>query len=69
MICLAIWANWLIAILVILALLAIFIVSFILYRRTPVPKGCEGLEPDVSKCAGCGESACRFYQKKEESEK
>ena len=54
------------AICIIVTLLAIFIVSFILYIRTPVPKGCENLKADDEKCASCGHSECKFYQGGEE---
>ena len=49
-----------IAILVVLAIL--FFVSFLLYVKTPVPKGCENLGRDESKCGECSEVGCRFYQ-------
>ena len=51
-----------IAICVILALLAIFIVSFILYIRTPVPEGCENIKVSEEKCASCNHSECSFYK-------
>lgn len=54
------WAYLLIAIAVIVALLAVFIVSYVLYRRTPAPKGCENLGPDSEKCAHCSEYGCHF---------
>ncbi len=66
------WANWLIAIGILVALLVIFIVSFVLYRKTPVPKGCEDLERTEEKCAACSETGCRFnlyYGREEEKEK
>ena len=34
------------AIFVIVALLATFIISFVIYRRTPVPQGCEDIKID-----------------------
>ncbi len=54
------WANWLIAILIIVVLVAVFIVSFVLYKKTPPPKGCEDLERNEEKCAACDEKGCRF---------
>ncbi len=48
------------AILVIILLVAIFVVSYILYRRTPAPKGCENIHPNEQKCHGCKETSCHF---------
>ena len=41
------------AISILVALLAIFIVSFILYKRTPVPKGCENIKISEENCSSC----------------
>ena len=46
------------AISIILALLIIFVVSFILYKKTPVPKGCENLLINEENCAACENKAC-----------
>ena len=56
------------AISIIVVLLITFIVSFVLYKRTPVPKGCENLKMSEEKCSSCGHSECSFY-KGETSEK
>lgn len=50
------------AISILAALLVIFVVTFIIYRRTPAPKGCEDLKADDEKCATCSQSECHFYQ-------
>ena len=50
------------AISILVALLAIFIVSFVLYKRTPVPKGCEDLKISEEHCATCGHSECSYYK-------
>ena len=50
------------AIFVIVALLATFIISFVIYRRTPVPQGCEDIKIDEKNCAGCNHSECSFYK-------
>ena len=50
------------AISIVVALLIIFVVSFVLYRKTPVPKGCENLKMDEEKCSSCGHSECSFYK-------
>ena len=57
------------AISILVALLVIFVVSFVLYRKTPVPKGCENLTASDAKCASCEHSECRFYQKDKEEDK
>lgn len=51
-----------IAISILVALLAIFIVSFILYVRTPVPKGCENLKINDENCSSCNHKECKFYK-------
>ena len=56
------------AISILVVLLATFIISFVAYRKTPVPKRCENLKFNESICAGCTHTECSFYQKKEESE-
>ena len=60
------------AILIIAVLVVIFVVSFILYRKTPVPKGCEDLGPNEEKCASCKEEHCHlniYATHKEEKKK
>lgn len=54
------------AISILVALLAIFIVSFILYRRTPVPKGCENIKISDENCSACGNTECEYHHKREE---
>ena len=51
-----------IAISILVALLAIFIVSFILYVRTPVPKGCENIKINDENCSSCNHKECKFYK-------
>ena len=51
-----------IAISILVILLAIFVVSFILYKRTPVPKGCEYIKISEENCASCGHTECNHYQ-------
>ena len=53
------------AISILVALLATFIVSFVLYKRTPVPKGCEHLVANEEKCKGCSHSECSFHKEEE----
>lgn len=55
------WLRWMIAVLLLLVLIAIFVITFILYKKTPVPKGCEEFEkPSEQKCHGCHETSCHF---------
>ena len=53
------------AIAILVILLITFIVSFVIYRRTPVPKGCEDMVMNEEKCSSCGHSECSFYKKKD----
>ena len=50
------------AIAIVIALLIVFIVSFVLYKKTPVPKGCEDVKMSEEKCSSCGHSECSFYK-------
>ena len=50
------------AISILVALLAIFIVSFVLYVRTPVPKGCENIKINDENCSSCNHKECKFYK-------
>jgi len=50
------------AISIIIGLAIIFVTSFVLYKRTPVPKGCEDLIANEGKCAGC-DKECAFKSK------
>ena len=58
-------AYLIIAIPILVGLLIIFFVSFILYRRTPLPKGCESLKMDEEKCSACSNEQCMFHKKEE----
>ncbi len=58
-------AYLIIAISILVGLLIIFFVSFILYRRTPLPKGCENLKKDEEKCSACSNEQCMFHKKEE----
>ena len=57
-----------IAIAVLASLLIIFITSFILYVRTPAPKGCETIKAGGEHCSSCSHLECEFYQGGEENE-
>lgn len=58
-------AYLIIAITILVALLAIFIISFILYKRTPVPNGCENIKVSEENCTGCSHKECSFYKEEE----
>ena len=51
------------AISILVGLLAIFIVSFILYKRMPVPKGCENIKISDENCAACNNKECSLRKK------
>ena len=52
------------AISILVALAIIFVISFVAYRRTPVPKGCESIKINEENCSSCGNTECSYYQKK-----
>ena len=57
-----------IAIAILVLLLVVFFVSFIMYRRTPAPKGCEDITINDEHCAACGHKECQSYKGKEVEE-
>ena len=52
----------LLAVLILVALLVIFVVSFVAYKRTPVPKGCENIKINEENCSNCQNKECSFYK-------
>ena len=54
------------AISILVTLLIVFIVSFIIYVRTPAPKGCEDIRASEEKCSSCSNNECRFYKERGE---
>ena len=57
------WVGYLVlGISILVVLLVVFIVSFILYVRTPAPKGCENIKISEENCSSCSHSECRFYK-------
>lgn len=54
------------AISILVILLAVFIVSFVLYIKTPAPKGCENIKISEENCASCSHSECSFYKERNE---
>ena len=53
------------AISIILALLIVFVVSFILYKKIPVPKGCENILINEENCAACQNKECALRKEGE----
>ena len=49
------------AISILVALALIFFVSFVLYKRTPVPKGCEAMKINEENCSACNNKDCTHY--------
>ena len=56
------------AISILVALVAIFVISFILYKRTPVPKGCEDIKISEENCHKCDHQECSFYKEMHKEE-
>lgn len=54
------WLRIILAVLVIAVLIAVFIISYLLYKKTPAPKGCEDIHPSEEKCHGCNQTECHF---------
>ena len=54
------------AISILVVLLVVFIVSFVLYVKTPAPKGCESLKIGEENCSKCSHSECSFYKERNE---
>lgn len=50
------YVRIILAVVILGSLLAIFVVSFILYRKTPAPKGCV---PTEEQCKACNVKGCR----------
>ena len=55
-----------IAIIVIVLLIAVFFITYVLNKKTPVPKGCEKVFNEH--CIGCKNTHCEHYQKEEEQQ-
>ena len=54
------------AISILVILLVVFLVSFVMYIKTPAPKGCEDMKISEENCSKCGKTECSFYKKAEE---
>ncbi len=51
------------AIAIIILLVVLFIVSFVLNKRTPVPKGCERIKISDEFCLNCSNTECKIHEK------
>ena len=56
------------AISILVALATIFVISFVAYKRTPVPKGCEAIKISEDNCSACGNKDCQHYLGRGEEE-
>lgn len=57
--------KYIIAISVVAALIFIYLLLYILNKKTPVPKGCEDIKDLESKCSSCTNDSCAFRKKEE----
>lgn len=53
-------------IVILVALLITFIVTFALYKKTPVPAGCENLKINEENCTGCNNTQCEHFRSRED---
>ena len=53
------------AIVLLAGLLATFFISYVLNKKTPVPKGCEKLLVDEEMCANCSNTSCKIKELEE----
>lgn len=51
------------AITIIVLLVVLFFVSYLLNKRTPVPKGCEHLKISEEFCLNCTNTECEIHEK------
>ena len=54
------------AIALVVFLIIIFFVTYVLNKKTPVPKGCER-EVDEAMCQGCHNVSCKFYKENKDT--
>ena len=60
---LATTTTYLIIAIALIAIIAvIFIVSFIINRRMPLPEGCENIKIEESTCLACSNTDCKVHQ-------
>ena len=52
-----------IGIIILILLIALYIISYILNKKTPVPKGCENIKIDEETCKSCNNAMCKIKEK------
>ncbi len=52
----------LLAIGIVLLLIAVFFITYVLNKRTPVPKSCEDIKISDDNCLACGNVDCHIKQ-------
>jgi len=55
-----------IAISILVVLLVTFIVSFVIYKKTPAPKGCENIKINDENCSACNNKDCQYHVSRDE---
>ncbi|MGM9970452.1 MAG: hypothetical protein ACI35S_08670 [Anaeroplasma sp.] len=48
------------SIIIILGLIILFFVSYVLNKKTPLPKGCEDIRISNENCLGCNNEDCKI---------
>ena len=56
----------LVAIAIIIVLIVLFFISYVLNKKTPVPKGCEHILKENEHCLGCTNKSCQYYKEKKD---
>lgn len=51
------------AIAILVCLVVLFIVTYVLNKRTPVPKGCENIKISEEFCLNCTNTECKIHEK------
>jgi len=59
------WVYILISVVILTFFLVVFFWSFVAYKKTPLPKGCEDLDKEMKSCATCGEVLCPRKKKED----
>ena len=57
-----------IGILVVVCLVALFFISYVMNKKTPIPKECQDLEENEA-CIGCKNVSCSHYKSEKEDSK
>jgi hypothetical protein len=57
------YAYIIICVAIIVFFVALFFITFVINRRTPVPKGCEHIKIDEDVCGACNVTGCSIKEK------